>query len=54
VQWSPSPETAALEVEAMRRFGVMNQLHVLETAETSRQMHARLRRIAAGLDAQEG
>ena len=33
VQWSPSPETAALEVEAMRRFGVMNQPHFLETSE---------------------
>jgi cytosine/adenosine deaminase-related metal-dependent hydrolase len=33
VQWAPTPETAALEVRAMRRFGVMNQPHFLETAE---------------------
>ena len=33
VQWSTTPSTARLEVEAMRRFGVVNQPHFLETAE---------------------
>ena len=33
VQWSPSKDTAALEAEAMRRFGVINQPHFLETSE---------------------
>lgn len=33
VQWSPRPEAAELEVEAMRRFGVTNQAHFLESPE---------------------
>ena len=33
VQWSPDPEAAELEVEAMRRFGVTNQAHFLESPE---------------------
>jgi cytosine/adenosine deaminase-related metal-dependent hydrolase len=33
VQWSPTRSTAALEVAAMRRFGVINQPHFLETAQ---------------------
>lgn len=33
VQWSPRPEAAELEVEAMRRFGVTNQAHLLESPE---------------------
>jgi cytosine/adenosine deaminase-related metal-dependent hydrolase len=33
VQWSPNASTASLEVAAMRRFGVINQPHFLETAQ---------------------
>jgi 5-methylthioadenosine/S-adenosylhomocysteine deaminase len=33
VQWSPRPEAAEFEVEAMRRFGVTNQAHFLESPE---------------------
>jgi len=33
VQWSPRADEAELEVEAMRRFGVTNQAHFLETYE---------------------
>lgn len=33
VQWSPRPDAAELEVAAMRRFGVINQAHFLETRE---------------------
>ncbi|GGK98820.1 8-oxoguanine deaminase [Salinibacterium xinjiangense] len=33
VQWSPRRDAAELEVEAMRRFGVINQAHFLETRE---------------------
>jgi len=33
VQWSPRRDTAELEVEAMRRFGVIDQAHFLETRE---------------------
>lgn len=33
VQWSPRRDTADLEVEAMRRFGVINEAHFLETRE---------------------
>ena len=33
VQWSTNPATARIEVEAMRRFGVLNQPHFLETAQ---------------------
>ncbi|MDQ1129876.1 amidohydrolase family protein [Microbacterium sp. SORGH_AS_0888] len=33
VQWSPRPEAAELEVAAMRRFGVTNQAHFLESPE---------------------
>lgn len=33
VQWSPHPEAAEFEVEAMRRFGVTNQAHFLESPE---------------------
>ena len=33
VQWSPRPEAAEMEVEAMRRFGVTNQAHFLESPE---------------------
>jgi cytosine/adenosine deaminase-related metal-dependent hydrolase len=33
VQWSPSPDTAVLETETMRRHGVLNQAHFVETAE---------------------
>ena len=31
VQWSPRRDAAELEVEAMRRFGLINQAHFLET-----------------------
>lgn len=31
VQWSPRRDAAELEVEAMRRFGIINQAHFLET-----------------------
>ena len=33
VQWSPRPEAAEIEVEAMDRFAVTNQAHFLETRE---------------------
>lgn len=33
VQWSTRRETATIEAEVMRRFGVLNQPHFLETAE---------------------
>ena len=33
VQWSTNPTTAELETETMRRFGVINQPHFLETAQ---------------------
>ena len=33
VQWSTKPDTAEIEAEAMRRFGVLNQPHFLETAQ---------------------
>lgn len=33
VQWSPRPNAAALEVAAMRRYGVLNEAHFLETRE---------------------
>lgn len=33
VQWSPRRDTAELEVEAMRRFGLINRAHFLETRE---------------------
>jgi 5-methylthioadenosine/S-adenosylhomocysteine deaminase len=33
VQWSPRPNAAELEVAAMRRYGVGNQAHFLETRE---------------------
>ncbi len=33
VQWATRPDTAALEVAVMRRFGVINQPHLLETAQ---------------------
>jgi cytosine/adenosine deaminase-related metal-dependent hydrolase len=33
VQWALTPATADVEVEAMRRFGVINQPHFLETAQ---------------------
>ncbi|WP_296195490.1 amidohydrolase family protein [uncultured Microbacterium sp.] len=33
VQWSPHPEAAEFEVEAMGRFGVTNQAHFLESPE---------------------
>jgi cytosine/adenosine deaminase-related metal-dependent hydrolase len=33
VQWSPRPEAAEFEVEAMRRFGVTNHAHFLESPE---------------------
>lgn len=33
VQWSPRPEAAELEVEAMRRYSVTNQAHFLESPE---------------------
>lgn len=33
VQWSPRADSADLEVAAMRRFGVVNQAHFLETRE---------------------
>ena len=32
-QWSTNPDVARVEVEAMRRFGVVNQPHFLETAQ---------------------
>jgi cytosine/adenosine deaminase-related metal-dependent hydrolase len=31
VQWAPDPSTAEVEVEAMRRHGIVNQPHFLET-----------------------
>src|SRR6187402_770228 len=33
VQWSPRRDTAELEVEAMRRFDLINEAHFLETRE---------------------
>lgn len=33
VQWSPRRDAAELEAEAMRRFGIINQAHFLETRE---------------------
>ena len=33
VQWSPRADAAEIEVEAMRRFGVTNQAHFLESPE---------------------
>lgn len=33
VQWSPRRDAAELEVEAMKRFGLINQAHFLETRE---------------------
>lgn len=33
VQWSPHPAAAEFEVEAMRRYGVTNQAHFLESPE---------------------
>ncbi len=33
VQWSPHPDAAEFEVEAMRRYGVTNQAHFLESPE---------------------
>jgi len=33
VQWSPRRDTAELELEAMRRFGLINEAHFLETRE---------------------
>lgn len=33
VQWSTNPASARIEVEAMLRFGVLNQPHFLETAQ---------------------
>lgn len=33
VQWSPRRDAAELEVEAMKRFGIINQAHFLETRE---------------------
>ncbi|WP_156758807.1 amidohydrolase family protein [Microbacterium karelineae] len=33
VQWSPHPGAAEFEVEAMRRYGVTNQAHFLESPE---------------------
>jgi 5-methylthioadenosine/S-adenosylhomocysteine deaminase len=33
VQWSPRPNAAELEVAAMRRYGVINEAHFLETRE---------------------
>ena len=33
VQWSPREDAAAIEVEAMRRLGVTNQAHFLESPE---------------------
>jgi len=33
VQWSLRPDAAELEVQAMRRYGVINQAHFLETRE---------------------
>jgi 5-methylthioadenosine/S-adenosylhomocysteine deaminase len=33
VQWSPRRDTAELELEAVRRFGIINQAHFLETRE---------------------
>jgi cytosine/adenosine deaminase-related metal-dependent hydrolase len=35
VQWSTRPNAAELEVEAMRRFGLINQAHFLETREAA-------------------
>lgn len=35
VQWSNRPDAAELEVEAMRRFGLINQAHFLETREAT-------------------
>lgn len=41
VQWSPRRDTAELEVEAMRRFGIINQAHFLETREEVGQQRAK-------------
>lgn len=41
VQWSPRRDTAELEVEAMRRFGIINQAHFLETREEVDQQRAK-------------
>jgi len=50
VQWSPREDAAELEVEAMRRFGVGNQAHFLETreaVETQRAKFAHYERAGA-------
>lgn len=41
VQWAASPRTAALETELMRRHGVINQAHFVETAEALEQQRAK-------------
>lgn len=41
VQWSPRRDTAELEVEAMRRFGLLNEAHFLETREEVEQQRAK-------------
>nr|WTB28214.1 amidohydrolase family protein [Streptomyces sp. NBC_00830]WTB35867.1 amidohydrolase family protein [Streptomyces sp. NBC_00830] len=41
VQWSSSADTAALEVETMRRHGVVNQAHFVETAENLEEQRAK-------------
>jgi len=40
-QWAVDESLAALEVEAMRRFGLVNQAHLLETAEQLDQQRAK-------------
>jgi 5-methylthioadenosine/S-adenosylhomocysteine deaminase len=40
-QWALREDTAELEVEAMRRFGLLNQAHLLETREGLEQQRSR-------------
>jgi len=44
VQWSPRPNAAELEVAAMRRYGVINEAHFLETREEVEQQRSRFAR----------
>jgi len=44
VQWSPRPNAAELEVAAMRRYGVLNEAHFLETREAVELQRAKFAR----------
>jgi len=46
VQWSPREDAAELEVEAMRRFGIVNQAHFLETREAVELQRAKFEHYA--------